>query len=87
MEGGGAKIKKSHREWRQARQRRERDLEQFVPAGQMRSENRRLSSESVFEEREVREGASVLSGRESASGNEEKCEGMSYQVPTTCFKD
>ena len=54
MDGGGAKIKKSHREW-SASETEERDLEQFVPAGQMRGENRRLRSESVFEEREVRE--------------------------------
>ena len=38
--------------------RQKRDLEQFVPAGQMRGENRRLRSESVFEERSESERAS-----------------------------
>ena len=56
--GGGAKIKKSHREWSYECETEKRDLKQFVPAGQMRRENRRLRSESVFEERSEKERAS-----------------------------
>ena len=55
MEEGRKSKSRTESGAKSARQRRERDLEQFVPAGQMRSENRRLRSESVFEERSEKE--------------------------------
>ena len=47
MEEGRKSKSRTESGAKSARQTEERDLEQFVPAGQMRSENRRLRGESI----------------------------------------